>query len=33
MMPLAIQCNHALVDGRHIGDFYEAFDRLAATLP
>ena len=33
MMPLAIQCNHALVDGRHIGDFYEAFDRLAASLP
>lgn len=25
-MPLAIQCNHALVDGRHIGEFYQAFE-------
>lgn len=32
MMPLAIQCNHALVDGLHIGLFYQAFESLAATL-
>ena len=29
MMPLAIQCNHALVDGLHIGEFYKAFEELA----
>ena len=28
-MPLSIQCNHALVDGRHIGQFYEMFEALA----
>lgn len=27
-MPLAIQCNHALVDGRHVGQFYEKFKAL-----
>ena len=27
-MPLAIQCNHALVDGRHVGLFYENFEAL-----
>ena len=32
MMPLSIQCNHALVDGRHVGEFYQAFERLAAEL-
>ena len=32
MMPLSVQCNHALVDGRHLGAFYQAFDRLAAEL-
>jgi len=32
MMPLAIQCNHALVDGRHIGEFYQAFEALAAEV-
>ena len=32
MMPLAIQCNHALVDGRHIGEFYQAFEALAEGL-
>ena len=33
-MPLAIQCNHALVDGRHIGEFYQAFESYSrmATL-
>ena len=28
-MPLSIQCNHALVDGRHLGLFYEKFEALA----
>ena len=28
-MPLSIQCNHALVDGRHIGLFYQRFQELA----
>lgn len=32
MMPLSIQCNHALVDGRHVGEFYQNFERLAAEL-
>ncbi len=32
-MPLAIQCNHALVDGRHIGEFYGAFEAIARELP
>ena len=32
MMPLSIQCNHALVDGRHIGEFYQAFEELASAL-
>lgn len=27
-MPLAIQCNHALVDGRHVGLFYQEFEKL-----
>jgi len=31
-MPLAIQCNHALVDGWHIGEFYREFDRIAGSL-
>lgn len=26
LMPLAIQANHALVDGYHIGQFYQAFE-------
>ncbi len=30
-MPLAIQCNHALVDGRHVGQFFEEFARLAES--
>lgn len=29
MMPLHIQCNHALVDGYHIGRFYELFAHFA----
>ena len=32
MMPLHIQCNHALVDGKHIGDFFQSFAGLAASL-
>ena len=32
MMPLSVQCNHALVDGRHVGEFYQNFERLAAEL-
>lgn len=31
-MPLAIQCNHALVDGRHVGQFYEEFARLVGGV-
>lgn len=30
-MPLHIQCNHALVDGRHLGEFYQAFEELTAS--
>ncbi len=29
MMPLAIQANHALVDGFHIGEFYRLFQEFA----
>ena len=32
MMPLHIQCNHALVDGYHIAQFYQEFERLAASV-
>lgn len=28
-MPLHIQCNHALVDGRHLGAFYQAFEEIS----
>ena len=31
-MPLHIQCNHALVDGWHIGEFYRIFQELADSL-
>ena len=31
-MPLAIEANHALVDGYHIGQFYQAFEELASTI-
>lgn len=30
-MPLHIQCNHALVDGRHIGEFFSLFASLATS--
>ena len=26
-MPVSVLCNHALVDGKHMADFYEALDR------
>ncbi len=29
LMPLAIQANHALVDGYHIGEFYRIFQEIA----
>ena len=28
LMPLHIQCNHALVDGYHLAQFYEAFQKI-----
>lgn len=31
-MPLSIQANHALVDGRHLGEFYRHFDEICASL-
>ena len=32
LMPLHIQCNHALVDGYHLGRFYAAFEELCQGL-
>ena len=32
LMPLHIQCNHALVDGYHLGLFYQEFEKIAAAL-
>ena len=32
LMPLHIQCNHALVDGRHVGKFFAAFEDLANSV-
>ena len=29
MLPVNIQCNHALVDGLHVGQFYQKFQELA----
>lgn len=31
-MPVGIQCNHALVDGRHIGEFYQAFEEINEAM-
>lgn len=31
-MPLHILCNHALVDGRHIGEFFESFSDFAQQV-
>ena len=32
LMPLHIQCNHALVDGYHIGEFYRIFQQINDDL-
>lgn len=32
LMPLTVQCNHALVDGVHIAHFYQALDRELSGL-
>ena len=32
LMPVAIQANHALVDGRHIGKFYQAFEEICREV-
>jgi chloramphenicol O-acetyltransferase type A len=32
LMPLHIQCNHALVDGYHLGLFYHEFEKITASL-
>lgn len=32
LMPLAIQCNHGLVDGFHVGQFYAAFEKINEEL-
>lgn len=32
MMPLNIQCNHALVDGWHVGEFFRIFQELADEI-
>jgi chloramphenicol O-acetyltransferase type A len=32
LMPLHIQCNHALVDGFHLGEFYRIFQEIADQL-
>lgn len=31
-MPLNIQCNHALVDGWHLGQFYQRFEAMNAEM-
>lgn len=32
LMPLALQANHALVDGRHIGEFYRQFQQIHDSM-
>lgn len=32
LMPLHIQCNHALVDGYHLGRFYQEFENIAEDV-
>ena len=32
LMPVNIQCNHALVDGLHVGQFYQKFQELADNI-
>jgi len=31
MMPLSLQAHHALVDGVHVGRFFEAVEAIAAS--
>lgn len=31
-LPVGIQANHALVDGRHIGEFYQAFENISEAI-
>ena len=31
-MPVNIQVNHALVDGLHVGQFYQKFQELADSV-
>jgi len=31
-LPVTLLCNHALVDGLHLGQFYEALERELAAL-
>ena len=32
LMPLSIQCNHALVDGLHVAKFYQKFQEIADSI-
>jgi len=32
MMPLSVQVHHALVDGRHVGAFFQHFEKYASDL-
>lgn len=32
LMPVQIQCNHALVDGYHMGRFFEELEKIAASV-
>ena len=32
MMPLHLQCNHALVDGFHMCEFYRIFQEMVDAL-
>ena len=32
MLPVNIQCNHALVDGLHVGQFFQRFQELADSV-
>lgn len=32
LLPVSVLCHHALVDGRHIGDFYRYLEEEMAFL-
>ena len=32
VLPVSVLCHHALVDGRHLGQFYQALDQALAQL-